>query len=167
VIAGDGDNGKTLRKLAAGLKNITFLGWLDRLELKRILLISDVGIAPYVRSATQSLPNKIYEYMAAGLPILSSLHGEARDLLIKEKIGLAYSPENVASLVNSVQMLTVDADLRRGMGLRALRLFHSRFSGDRIYQALAKHIERLGTKRFAPNLATKDTVRTSAFFRWR
>ena len=146
VIAGDGDNGKSLRKLAQNINNVTLLGWLERPELQRLLLISDVGMAPYGRAATQSLPNKLFEYMAAGLPILSSLSGEARCLLTNEGIGLAYSPGDVASLVSTVRSLAAGPDLRRTMGTRALGLFNSRFRASHIYQVMAEHIERLGTE---------------------
>jgi glycosyltransferase involved in cell wall biosynthesis len=146
LIAGDGDNGKSPRKLAENVENVTFLGWLDRLDLQRLLLLSDVGIAPYIRSAPQSLPNKIYEYMAAGLPILSSLEGEACDLLTDERIGLTYSPENVASLVSNVRTLAAQTDFRRAMGARALNLFNSRYRASHVYQAMAGHIVRLGTE---------------------
>lgn len=146
AIAGDGDNAAALRKLAAGVQNITFLGWLGRLELQRLLLVSDIGVAPYTRSAMQSLPNKIYEYMAAGLPIMSSLKGEACDLLAAERIGVTYTPEEVESLVSNARTLAAQADLRQAMGARALRLFDRRFSAKHVYQAMAEHIVRLGTE---------------------
>ena len=143
VIAGDGDNRNYIRNLARDVGNLSFPGWLDRQDLQRLLLMSDVGVAPYVDSAKQSLPNKLYEYMAAGLPILSSLVGESRKLLSEESIGLFYRPGDAAALAGSSRWIAARPELRQNMGSKSLELFNRRFSEDRIYKAMCDHITHL------------------------
>jgi glycosyltransferase involved in cell wall biosynthesis len=145
VIAGDGDNAARLRRAAAGVGNVSTIGWQDRQDLERLLQMSDVGLAPYIQSAKQSLPNKLYEYMAAGSPILSSLRGESRTLLAKEHVGLTYVPENVSSLIACVRRISTHPGLRRLMGERSLALFNSRFRAENIYSAMAGHVTRFNT----------------------
>jgi glycosyltransferase involved in cell wall biosynthesis len=146
VIAGDGDNRNYIRNLARDVGNLSFPGWLDRQDLQRLLLMSDVGVAPYVDSAKQSLPNKLYEYMATGLPILSSLVGESRKLLSEESIGLFYRPGDAAALAGSSRWIAARPELRQSMGLKSLELFNRRFSEDRIYKAMCDHITHLAVQ---------------------
>jgi hypothetical protein len=50
--------------------------------------IADVLVAPYSAEYGFSLPTKIFDYMAAGRPLLSSCPGEAEELIRRERIGI-------------------------------------------------------------------------------
>lgn len=55
------------------------------------------------RNFTYALPNKIFEYVAAGLPILVADYPEARRMVETHNVGLAfdpYSPESIAKAIN-------------------------------------------------------------------
>jgi hypothetical protein len=71
VLAGDGDKGTRLRKMAHNLPNVIFTGWLDQISTLALLRLSSVGLAAYTNHALQSLPYKPFEYMSAGLPAYS------------------------------------------------------------------------------------------------
>lgn len=40
-----------------------------------------MGLAAYARGAPQGVPNKVIEYMAAGLAVVTSLSGETREII--------------------------------------------------------------------------------------
>jgi glycosyltransferase involved in cell wall biosynthesis len=143
VIVGDGDGGSELRALAQGLTNVVFTGWLDQISIMAVLGMSAVGLAPYRDNASMTLPNKPYEYMAAGLPILSSLHGELEVLIRDEQIGLQYQAGDVASLLSRLQWFAVNVEKRKAMGLRARKLFEERFSAEIVYPRLVWHLEKI------------------------
>ena len=143
VIAGDGDNSETLKTLAGPLSNTTFTGWLSASEISALLAISSIGLAPYRKSATQSLPNKPFEYMASALPLLSSLRGELEEMIQLNDIGRTYQPENVSSLVSALIWLSDHPKERKAMGKRARLLFDRRFSTAVVYRALVNHLERV------------------------
>ena len=84
LICGDGERAQHWRAYAAGLDNVTFTGWLDQTGLRAALAAADIGLAAYAAGAPQSVPNKDIEYLAAGLPVVSSLVGETRQLLADE-----------------------------------------------------------------------------------
>src|SRR5690349_7011726 len=71
VISGEGDNADRWRSEATGLGNVVFTGWLAKAEIAQMMAFSAIGLAAYAAGAPQSLPNKIFEYMHAGLPVLS------------------------------------------------------------------------------------------------
>lgn len=140
VLIGDGDSAKSLRELASGLHNITFLGWLGHQSLYDILTCSDIGLAAYHVRATQTLPYKPFEYMAAGLPLLSSLPGELSELIFTEKIGASYEACDVQSLVWAIRNLISSPKELEEMRQRSRKLFDSRFSTDVICPAVIRKI---------------------------
>lgn len=64
------------------LKNIIFLGLIDHKEIPKYLKYSDVGIMPFVKNnLTEYIhPLKIYEYLAAGLPVVCRNLTEVREM---------------------------------------------------------------------------------------
>lgn len=122
VLAGDGDKSRKVRKMAHGLSNIVFTGWLDQGSLLELVHISSVGLAPYITGALQSLPNKPFEYLAAGLPILSSLQGEL-------EIRSSPAPKTLSSNLRDLQASATG----EGVGRRVWRL--QRLRSDVVGQA--------------------------------
>ena len=143
VLAGNGDKNAKLRELAQGLSNVSFTGWLDQTAMVALLRSSSVGLAAYTDKALQSLPYKPFEYMAAGLPIVSSLKGELANLLEGEAIGLQYEAGNATSLAGCLSQLAQQPDLREKMGQRALKLFEQRFSTEVIYPAFVAQLLKI------------------------
>lgn len=143
VIVGEGDQGRLLEAQAAGLNNIVFTGWFDQVSVRAILGLSSVGLAPYRGDSVISLPNKPFEYMAAGLPLLSSLRGELETLIRDQKIGLQYRAGDVDSLVEKIRWLAANPEERQVMGQRAHKLFQQRFRADIIYPDLVHHLEKI------------------------
>ncbi len=141
MLVGSGDAGAYLRSQAAGLDNVIFTGWLDQLSITALLKLSVVGLAPYRDGASMSLPNKPFEYMAAELPLLSSLRGTLEDLIRKEQIGLQYQSEDATSLTEKILWLVEHPEERVAMGKRAGKLFEERFRADIVYSRLATHLE--------------------------
>lgn len=143
VLVGDGDKGRKLREMSHGLQNVIFTGWQDQVSMLALMQLSAVGLAAYKEEALQSLPNKPFEYMAAGLPLLSSLRGELEGLIRQEQIGLQYQAGNVSSLAEKINWLLNYPEERIAMGQRARQLFDERFSVDVIYPGLARHLENV------------------------
>ena len=141
VLVGDGDEGQRVREMAAGIPNLICTGWLDQKSIGILLGLSSVGLAAYRDDATQTLPNKPFEYMAAGLPLLSSLRGELADLIRDEQIGLQYQARDVDSLVEKLKWFSANRHAGRTMGQRARKLFDDRFCADVIYPRLISYLE--------------------------
>jgi len=146
VLAGNGDNNSNLRKKAQGLPNVTFTGWIDQTSMFQLMSISSIGLATYSEGALQSLPNKPFEYMAAGLPLLSSLRGEMETIIQKYNIGLQYQPGKVSSLVKQLCWFAANEEERRKMGFRARRLFEEKYSDKVVYPKFISHLENIANK---------------------
>jgi len=143
ILGGDGDNSSRLRKMARGLSNVIFTGWLDQPTMRALLQISSLGLATYTNHALQSLPYKPFEYMSAGLPILSSLKGEMEALLSDEQIGIQYQAGNVQSLVDGLCWFANNPIARREMGVSARNIFQKKFSAEVIYPQLIEYLSKV------------------------
>ena len=98
-----------------GLDNVSYLGSLPWPELAEYYRSSDIGLSPYSEHSTVVMPAKVYDYMAAGLPIVSSLRGELEDLLKKNQMGVQYVAGDPESLTDVLTKLADDDDLRHTM----------------------------------------------------
>lgn len=143
IICGHGSKMNSLLNNAKGLDNVVFLGWIGPVRLNVLMRIADIGLACYTKSAPQSLPNKIFEYFSGGLPVISSLHGELEQIISENDCGITYEAGDVQSLVDAILYLKNNPGIRGQMGKNARRLFEKEYSADKIYPAMADHIEKL------------------------
>jgi glycosyltransferase involved in cell wall biosynthesis len=71
-------------------------------------LLSDVGL-----NFRLALPNKIFEYLAAGLPLLVADLPEARRIVQRYGVGLCFDPDDPAAIAAAVNRLADDTAFRR------------------------------------------------------
>lgn len=143
LFVGDGDKAVFFRKHSKGLSNIHLLGWCEKAVIDSILSVSSIGLAPYMMELKPTLPNKPFEYMAAGLPILSSLGGELESIIRRESIGLQYQAGNSDDLKQKIMWFFSHPEETKAMGKRAKALFEKKYNADIVYADLVKHLEKI------------------------
>ena len=125
VLFGDGSDKSRLQQLlqSLALTNIRLVDPVPPGEVPAILGAVDVGIASLKDTPTFKTvrPNKIYEYMAAGLPIACCIDGEARQIVEEVGSGVFIKPEDHRGLAEVLRRLAGDAELRRSMGEKGYR----------------------------------------------
>ena len=102
-LAGSGPDEPSLRRRAADCPRIRFHGYLGEGELRRLLASADVGVVPMFDESCVGVPYKLADYVAAGLPVASSLHGETAELLSEHKAGVTYEARNVSAFAEAVR----------------------------------------------------------------
>jgi len=153
VICGDGECSAEWREAARSLANVVFPGWIDRPRIAALAERSSAALAPYRGRLDFSLsvPNKVIDSLAFGLPVLSPLPGEVAHLIAAHNVGLRYGPEAGRTLHECVVALAGDADAREGMARSAGALYERSFSFERVYGGLVAHLERLARRARAPS----------------
>ncbi len=99
-----------------------FRGAVAHSQIMEHLKGSAIAVAPYplVEDAQSYFsPLKIYEYMAAGLPIIASDIGQARSVL--DSVGVLVPPSRPDLLASALDSLVMDPERRRALG-RAARI---------------------------------------------
>ena len=121
--------------------NVVYTGWLSEMQVHCLIERACIGFLSYTRSALQSLPNKVFEYMASGVAIVSSLEREAKDLIDSFECGVSYQAGNVQSMACAVATL-LDDDVRcRKYGANGRRAFEDGFRPEVIYSRMSRHLE--------------------------
>jgi glycosyltransferase involved in cell wall biosynthesis len=125
---------------------VVLTGWLSSAAIAVLMEWSAVALAAYTAGVPQGLPNKIFEYLSAGLPILSSLRGETERLLAQHDCGLSYQAGNAEGFQAALERLKTP-ERRRAMGKNGLGCFEARFSTAGIYDGLVRHLEKVAASR--------------------
>jgi len=102
--------GYQLEKLKAyaeqlGLRNITFWDALPKTRISKFLMEGDLSIINYrnLKIFGQVLPNKLYDYMAAGRPVVAAVpEGEVSRIIEASGCGKTLAPENAQALADSI-----------------------------------------------------------------
>lgn len=99
-------------------KNIEYLNWLDRQEIQNLLAQSKSGLVNLypIESYKTSLPVKMFEYMAAGLPVIASNFPYWTDLLEKFEFGLSVDPLNPGEIARAITFIKDNPDVAYKMG---------------------------------------------------
>lgn len=138
LLVGDGKERPNLESLARsmGLTNVTFVGARPKRDMPDVLAASDACVAtlkdiPMFRT---TYPNKVFDYMAAGRPIILGIDGVIRQVVEAAGGGVFVPPGDDAALAAAVQQLSADAEICRAMG-QAARAYVEKYF-DRQQQAL-------------------------------
>lgn len=95
-----------------GLGNVRFMDPIPKDEIPDLLAAADLGLhvladVELFRSAVS--PNKVFDYMAAGLPTLTNCPGLVSDLVASAVAGVTVEPDDLARGLHEVAILTDDA----------------------------------------------------------
>ena len=110
LIAGDGPLKKAVEEFIRenGTQTVLYLGKLKPESLSYLYNKSDVGLSIYTEISNVEMPDKFYDYTAAGLPVINSLKGEVGNIVKEKEVGLNYLPGNIDSLFNTIIKMSDD-----------------------------------------------------------
>ncbi|MEV1143631.1 glycosyltransferase family 4 protein [Micromonospora sp. NPDC049799] len=121
ALIGDGIEKPRLvaRARAEGLSNVHFLDMIPKAEFAGILGGADIGVHALADADVFRLgasPNKLYDYLAAGVPVVTNCPGEPHDVVLASDSGAAVAPGSLA--VGLRKLVALDSEVLREMGGR-------------------------------------------------
>jgi glycosyltransferase involved in cell wall biosynthesis len=135
VLIGDGPELAKARSEAAGLDGITFTGAVAHERMPACLAAADIGVAPFDVAAHPPLqlafywsPLKVFEYMAAGLPVVAPAIPRIAGILGPGHERLLYDPQAPGALADALAYLADHEDDRRRLGAEARQRVCDEFS---------------------------------------
>lgn len=107
-----------------GWKYAEFVGMLDRVELAQLLAESTIGVVLFLPEPNHvhSQPTKMFEYMAAGLPVLASDYPLWRELVVSTGVGVVADPLDRDAVVSAAIQLLDDPTAAARMGRQGREL---------------------------------------------
>ncbi len=148
VIVGEGLRKEAVQKRAAalGVKNVLFLPFQPYADLPRLLSSADVLLVPLDKEKSHmSVPSKLYNFMAAGRPVLglATPESEVAAVILGTRSGLVAQPDDPEKVADAVRALKSDAGARARMGSAARRYVVDNFARERILDEYERIILRL------------------------
>ena len=109
-IIGAGSYQAQLEKLVSDLNinnHVNFLGWKNLKEISRYLAQSDIALIPHLKSEQTdcSSPNKLYQYIYAKKPILTSNCESLMRIIEETKSGISYTNDSPDDLKRALLQL--------------------------------------------------------------
>jgi len=143
VLCGDGYYLNLVKKMMKDLTNVIFPGWVDRPKLVSLAKKSIASLAPYknIDNYIINIPNKIVDALILGLPILSPLKGEVRNLIKKYKVGFSYNENN--DLADCIQTLINNKKIQKKLSKNVRKLYVEKFEFNTVYNEIVNHLEEI------------------------
>ncbi len=151
-LIGDGRDLPQLRGLAAdlGLDDpwVRFAGFLEHREALALVAAADVGVIPHLatESWNTTIPNKLFDYMAAGLPVVSSDAAPCARILRDTGAGVVYPSGDPRGLAAALESLEDPAE-REKHGRAGRAAVRDTFCWERDADTLVRCLEELAERR--------------------
>lgn len=112
------------------LTNVVFHDSVNKARLAGLMAATDVGLqclanVPAFYYGTS--PNKFFDYIAAGLPVLNNYPGWLAEQIIQNDCGFAVLPDDPVAFANALERAAGDRAALKAMGLRGRQLAESEY----------------------------------------
>lgn len=133
VLVGDGMQKKALMERAEKLQldNVVFHDPVNKAKLAGLMASADIGLqilanVPAFYYGTS--PNKFFDYISAGLPVLNNYPGWLAELITKEQCGFAVPPENPKAFADALEQAADQREQLNQMGKNGQQVAKEQFN---------------------------------------
>lgn len=146
VFIGDGKLKPELMKRAKedDLDNCRFFDPVPKTQLNKIVSNADVGmmiLANIPAFYYGTSPNKFFDYISSGLPVLNNYPGWLADLITENNCGVVVEPDNPKVFAEALIFLADNPERRKEFGLNARELAEKSFSRADLSEHLVDFLE--------------------------
>ena len=146
ILIGQGKLKAQLKQQARNLKldNVLFLDPVNKIKLAGLMKRADVGLQilaniPAFYYGTS--PNKFFDYIASGLPVINNYPGWLAELIEKHQCGIAIPADNTQALVDALIELNNNRERLIKMSTNSLELAKSKFDRELLSEQFVNFIE--------------------------
>lgn len=147
VLVGDGMQKKSLMSRAQQLQltNVVFHDPVNKTKLAGLMASADIGLQilaniPAFYYGTS--PNKFFDYIAAGLPVLNNYPGWLADSITDRKCGFAVPPENPSTFADALEYAADHRNELKEMGVNAQQLAREQFNREDLSQKFSEWVAK-------------------------
>ena len=137
VLIGDGKlkNNLLSRAKGEGLDNVLFLDPVPKKHLLSYLQAADMGLmllanVPAFYYGTS--PNKFFDYISAGLPVLNNYPGWLAGMIESNQIGVVVPPDDAKAFAEALKVLSMDSKRLKEMSKKAREFAETEFDRNKL-----------------------------------
>lgn len=147
VLVGDGKEKAHLQRQAQtmGLQNVCFLPPVPKSQMSAVLAAADacVAILKPLELYKTTYPNKVFDYLAAGRPVLLVMDGVIRSVVEAAGAGVFIPPGDAPALAHAVRQMAEDPVRARAMGMAGRSYLETHFHRRTMADKLALLLEEM------------------------
>lgn len=144
-----------------GWGRIEFLGWKSRKEMNQLLSKARIGLVLLhpEENYVEAQPNKLFEYMAAGLPVVASDFPRWREIVLGADCGLLVDPLDPQAIADAIRWLLEHPQEAKAMGERGRRAVEEQYNWHRESETLVSFYRtRLLPRTTNPTMTASSTA---------
>ncbi len=105
-------------KAMIGFNKVNEHGFLNREEVANVLSTTKIGVVTFLPlpNHIDSQPNKMFEYISAGIPIITSNFPLWKDIVEGNNCGITVDPNSPIEIANAIDYLIENEDIAKVMG---------------------------------------------------
>lgn len=133
-------------KMEEGWSQVDQLGFIDRAAVRELLAECVAGLVTFLPAPNHidAQPNKMFEYMSAGVPVIGSHFPLWKQIIEDNNCGLCVNPEDPDSIARAIDYLIENPDVAEQMGRNGQRAVYERFNWDTESNKLIELYKRFG-----------------------
>lgn len=147
LLVGTGPEERILKEYAKDNKicNVIFVGEIAKADVNEYLSLADCGIIPLrnIKIFESTIPSKLFDYMAASLPILLGVKGETADILKQSEAGITYEPDNSEDLAMKILWLKNNSQQLKQMSLNGRKFVEKYYNREKQAEKLESELLKL------------------------
>lgn len=128
-------------------KHIRLIPWVSFEEKEKYSKQASIGIVAYLPYANNisCLPNKLFEYMLAGIPVVASNFPLYKEIVEGNTCGITIDPTNVQEIAKAIEYLIKHPEKARKMGENGRKAVLEKYNWENEAKKLLKVYENLKT----------------------
>jgi glycosyltransferase involved in cell wall biosynthesis len=131
-----------------GWHTVDELGWLGREEVRSVLQRSVAGLVTFLPSPNHidAQPNKMFEYMSAGIPVIASDFPLWREIVEGNACGLCVDPLDPKAIAQAIDFVISNPERAEEMGMNGRKAVHEKYNWSFEEKKLLALYEQIGKK---------------------
>jgi glycosyltransferase involved in cell wall biosynthesis len=128
-----------------GWQYVEFVGFVNRKEMASILARSKAGLVTLHPTVNyiDSLPVKMFEYMASGIPVIASNFELWKTIVEGSQCGICVDPKNISEITNAIKSILNNDELSKQMGENGRRAVLEKYNWDMEKKTLSEVYDSL------------------------
>jgi glycosyltransferase involved in cell wall biosynthesis len=146
-LAGEFESEKLKKEVMqlSGWKKVKYYGYVNREKVREIFKSVSVGIVTFLPEPNHiySMPNKLFEYMSASLPVIASNFLLWKEIVEKNNCGICVDPANPEEIAKAIEYLITHPDKARKMGENGRKVVLEKYNWEKESEKLIEIYTRL------------------------